>query len=234
MSLRALLLLPALLWMGVAQATYLALLDDGFNTDATPVELAATYPDWTALTYGGGDIQAIAGRLLLTGVGAASSQQYFSTDIAAGELWITAWLGRYDDDSFYNVSLGLAWNRIVFHPGKDAIRVEGSGGFSNVSAGWVPAVGVAHRLDVHLFDDGLVAFTFTDGLSDLVTFSGQFNRGSAWSGGEVGVWRSGHTDGTGFLDRLVIREAVIPAPSVVWLLLAGALGLAASRPHHRF
>jgi len=43
---------------------------------------------------------------------------------------------------------GSGDNNILFHPGVDALRVEGFGGFGNTSVGFSPAQGVMHTLRV--------------------------------------------------------------------------------------
>jgi len=182
------------------------LLSETFDTDTTSrAETVATYPNlnWT----GAGDPVVTGGVVQLPiAASGALTQTGFS-----GDLVVSLKVGSDPGGGSANFGLQSGVNRLVFHPGHSggAFRVDGAGGFGNVSMGFTPAGGgVLHQMKVLVrADTGQHIINVIDGNNPNNLFVTSFTNPAYSPGTDTFGMTRGGSAYTGNFDDLVIERA---------------------------
>ncbi len=168
------------------------LVSETFERSASQADIASVYPAWRFIPAGGNSTVSVTGGQLRLGGDSSTSTGFQFMTASTDEFTLDVDLGAFPGDYCYNVGIQIGVNNIVFHPGYPgtALRVEGTGGFSNTDIGFTLAAEILHPF--RLSGDGLGNFTITltDALNVDNTFSKSFSNPSSL-GGFLSITRAG-------------------------------------------
>lgn len=216
-----------ILWLSCAlsHGALITVLEENFNLDSARANLASNYPHLDFQLSSSGTPE-VAGGILRFGGGA--DVVMVKNLVLTGEFFISVKIGTITDQpGANNVHMILGQNRLVFHPGytpiPGAFRIEGPGGFSNVSMGFVPATSVLHTLEVYSHGDGNFNVTIREGNGSNVYTTSFYSLAAL--GGSVGLATAGSLDGNdiGIYDNLLIQTQGVPEPGTAMLFLLAVL-----------
>ena len=202
-------------------AELVTVLDETFNINSSASNLASNYPH---LQFSLANTNPeVAGGILRFG-GGVHSVLFKNLDLS-GEFFVSLGIGTITDaPGSNNVHVILGQNKLVFHPGytpiPGAFRIEGNGGFSNVSMGFVPATDVLHTMEMYSRGDGNFDISIKEYNGSNVYSVSFYNPGSL--GGNLGVATAGNlgSDDIGIFDDIIVKTpTVIPEQNTLFLLL---------------
>lgn len=188
-----------------------------FDTDSSSANMASNYSN----------ITFTSGASVVGGVLNLNVNTQFATPnvVPTGAFRVSVDVGANEGAGNYNVALVIGNNNLVFHPGfvptPGAFRVEGPGGFNNVSMGFVPPINALHHMVVEADGTGQFDISITDANNSNNVFNTSFFNASAVDSAISLRLCCSNTTVTGFFDNFIIEndDIVVPEPSSLCLVL---------------